>query len=95
MMWVILKAVSVASAVLSPAFAQTHDADFPDQMRAINHCYVQQIQMPNSNFNLKACVEEQGFRFCDDCKIFRYRGGLCKNDHDNGADRATCYRPVP
>jgi hypothetical protein len=78
--------------VVNPAFAQTHDADFPDELRAINHCYVQQIQQPKSNFDLRACVEAQGFKFCDDCRIFHTNGGLCKNDHDNGTDRATCYR---
>ena len=86
-----------APAFAWPIHAQTHDADFPDQMRAINHCYVEFIKSgrtPASDTDLRTCVEEQGFAFCPDCKIFRYSGGACSKDKENGVHRATCWRPA-
>jgi hypothetical protein len=80
------------------AHAQTHDADFPEQMRAVNTCYVNFIATRKSPTNsisdqeMFECMEAQGFRFCANCKIFRYSGGLCRNDKENGSHRPTCWR---
>jgi len=82
----------------APAWAQTHNADFPDQMSAINACYVAYIvntpppRAAMTNEQLSACMEEQNFRFCNDCQIFRYSGGPCRDDKENGPHRATCWR---
>src|SRR5262249_11945763 len=70
--------------------AQTHDADFPAQMNAI----VGKSPAPMPKEELIACMEAQNFRFCDDCQIFRYSGGPCRDDKENGPDRATCWRPA-
>ena len=82
----------------APAWAQTHDADFPDQMSAINACYVAYIvntpppRAAMTNEQLSGCMEGQNFRFCNDCQIFRYSGGPCRDDKENGPHRATCWR---
>jgi hypothetical protein len=75
--------------------------DFPEQMAAINRCYVGHIQSgkppapdPWPDKEFWTCMEAQGFRFCGDCQIFRYSGGACRNDKNNGPDRPTCWRPV-
>jgi hypothetical protein len=94
MKWIVLTGILVV--VVSPASAQTHDADFPDEMRAINQCYVYFINNPDrprGDDELKKCVEGKGFKFCPDCKIFRYSGGSCEKDKENRYHRATCYRP--
>jgi hypothetical protein len=91
----LLAAASVALTLSAPALAQTHDADFPDQMRAINQCYVKFIEAghtPASNADVRTCVEQQDFKFCGDCKIFRYSGGACESDSEYGVHRPTCYR---
>jgi hypothetical protein len=80
------------------AHAQTHNADFPVQMAAINNCYVAYLVRkgphtpPLDNNDLIACMELQNFRFCNDCQIFRYSGGSCRDDKENGPHRATCWR---
>jgi hypothetical protein len=90
------------------AKAQTHNADFPVQMSAINQCYVAYIvrtaperwpgsppkppRTPMTNEELIACMEAQNFQFCNDCQIFRYSGGPCRDDKENGPHRATCWR---
>jgi hypothetical protein len=83
-----------------PAWTQTHDADFPEQMAAINRCYVEHIKSgkppapdPWADKEFWACMESQGFQFCGNCQIFRFSGGACRNDKKNGPDRPTCWRP--
>jgi hypothetical protein len=90
----LLASVAALFVATGAAQAQTHDADFPDQMRAINACRVASIvhNAPMDNKELSACMETQNFRFCNDCQIFRYSGGPCRNDKDNGPHRATCWR---
>ncbi len=75
-------------------------ADFPEQMAAINRCYVEHIKSgkppapdPWADKEFWACMESQGFQFCGNCQIFRYPGGACRNDKKNGPDRPTCWRP--
>lgn len=91
-----LTAIALLALMPHAAIGQTHDADFPDEMRAINKCYVHIItQAPEHKADeayLRACIEEQGFKFCDNCRIFHVKGGLCKDDHENGIHRATCWR---
>jgi hypothetical protein len=102
-----LKAIGRASVVLmiavwsGPAWTQTHDTDFPEQMAAVNRCYVAHIKSgrppvpdPWADKEFWDCMEAQGFKFCGDCQIFRYSGGLCRNDKKNGPDRPTCWRPI-
>jgi hypothetical protein len=83
-----------------PAWTQTHDADFPEQMAAINRCHVEHIKSGKppapdrwGDKNFWACMGSQGFQFCGNCQIFRYSGGPCRNDKNNAPDRATCWRP--
>jgi len=98
------KVIGRASVVLTvfvwagPAWTQTHDADFPEQMAAINRCYVEHIKSgkppvsdPWTDKEFWACMKAQGFQFCDNCQIFRYSGGACRNDKKNGPDRPTCW----
>jgi len=85
---------------IRPAQAQTHDANFPAQMSAINHCYVARIlntkppRPPMTNEEMLACMEAQGFRFCNNCQVFLYSGGPCRDDKTWGPHHATCYRPA-
>jgi hypothetical protein len=100
-------AIGRASVVLmvvvwaSPGWTQTHDADFPEQMAAINRCYVAHIQSgkppvpdPWADKEFWTCMEAQGFRFCGDCQIFRYSGGACRNDKNHGHDAHGFRLPV-
>jgi hypothetical protein len=96
------KAIAMLAALVwaSPAWTQTHDADFPQQMAAINRCHVEHIKAgkppvpdPWAHKEFWACMEAQGFQFCGNCQIFRYSGGACRNDKENGPDRATCWQP--
>src|SRR5262245_65899735 len=77
-------------------------------MSAINQCYVAYIvrtaperwpgsppkpcRNPMTNEELIACMEAQNFQFCNNCQIFRYSGGPCRDDKENGPHRATCWR---
>jgi hypothetical protein len=98
------KVIGRASVVLTvfvwagPGWTQTHDTDFPEQMAAINRCYVEHIKSgkppvsdPWVDKEFWACMKGQGFQFCGDCRIFRYSGGACRNDKENGPDRPTCW----
>src|SRR5262245_54260345 len=94
----LLAGVAALFLATGEAQAQTHNADFPDQMKAIDACYVAYIvhtsppRAPMDNKQLVACMEAQNFRFCNDWQIFRYSGGPCRDDKDNGPHRATCWR---
>jgi hypothetical protein len=97
-----MKSVAVAlltALAVGPAHAQTHNADFPEQMAAIQRCRLEIITSGRkplklwSDIGWWACMERQGFIFCKGCQIFRYSGGSCQDDHDWAAERATCWRP--
>lgn len=91
-----MKTLTILALLLTAtsAHAQTHEADFPDEMRAINQCYVAIIggKLPHSDNSLRTCIEGKGFKFCETCRIFHTKGMLCKDDLENGIHRATCWR---
>jgi hypothetical protein len=77
----ILAVAGAAVLASTVAKAQTHDIDFPQQMAAVNYvAAIQAKRTPITNEALSACMAGQGFQFCDDCQIFRYSGGPCRED---------------
>jgi hypothetical protein len=83
-------AVGFALLVVGPASAL--DMDYPQQLKAINHCYVSHIR---SDFKITdamlfECMKQQGFAFCPNCQWAM--GMLCKQG--TGPDHADCYRQI-
>ncbi len=67
--------LTVVSMSLS-ASLWARDTDYPQQMAAVNRCYVEHIKSgrppvtdPWADMELRDCMKRQGFNFCADCKV--------------------------
>ena len=86
------RALAFCIALLAVGPASARDMDYPQQLKAINYCYVSHIRsdLKITDGMLFECMKQQGFAFCPNCQWAA--GMLCKQG--TGPDHADCYRPT-
>jgi hypothetical protein len=78
----------------------SHAQDIDPRAFAINHCYVRlmnvqpRIADPWKDQRFWQCMGDQGFMFCQDCKVF-VDGPACRDDKEHAPDRSNCWRHLP
>jgi hypothetical protein len=90
------KLIFLCGLLIMTAPSWARDADFPDQLREINRCYVENMHeslLPITNAGLRTCMREHGYAFCKHCSLFPEERIDCWQAK-LATDHPDCYRPI-